>query len=53
MEHTSKPATSLCGQELLVPLHVARKANRTKTKGQTKPDTPAPATTAESDSLFL
>jgi len=57
MEPTSAPATSSCGPELLVPLYVARRANRTKVKATAKVELPAaePSTTVEADSnsLFL
>ena len=56
MDLTTKQATSSCAHELLVPLQVARKANKTKVKAQAKSEAAVPVllnTTADSGSLFL
>ena len=56
MESTSVPQTSSPKPELLVPIHVARRANRTKETRQQQAVEEAPATTtgkADSSSLFL
>lgn len=61
MDLTLAPLTLSAGQELLVPLQQARKANRTRSRAQAKEAAAAsqPATTAQApssgtdESLFL
>jgi hypothetical protein len=55
MESTSAPATSSPRPELLVPIHVARRANRSKESKQQASADPTPTTTTKTDSssLFL